>query len=105
MYKVIFHVDEDSKLTMGINNIYNILKTNEELEVVLLLNGEAPRAAIEDERLSDLISKGVNVSVCNNSLNSLKINRNDLLEGINVVPAGVMELVYKQADGFAYIRP
>lgn len=105
MHKVVFHVDEDSKLTMGINNIKNILKTELEVSIAFLLNGEAPKAAIDDERLSELIELNVEVLVCKNSLNGLKIEESELLEGITVVPTGVLELVYRQEAGYAYIRP
>lgn len=105
MHKVIFHVDEDDKLTMGINNIKNLLKAGVDVKVILLLNGEAPKAALSDERLSELMNQDVIVSVCNNSLRGLNIDHKDLLKGINIVPAGVLELIERQAEGYAYIRP
>jgi hypothetical protein len=42
---------------------------------------------------------------CNNLLIGVNIQRSELLPFVNVVPIGVKELIEKQLDGFAYIKP
>lgn len=103
--KVILHVSESSRFRLAYNNVNNILKANEEVIIEVLLNSEAAALATSEEKIIDLLSKNVKVSVCNNSLNSLNINVNDILEGVVVVPVGVLELVYKQNEAYAYIKP
>ncbi len=103
--KVVFHVSDVDRFTMGYNNIKNILKTEFDVTITLLLNGPAAKIVTEEKRLSELVDLGIDVKVCRNSLNGFKISDDQILEGITVVPTGVLELVYRQNDGFAYIKP
>ena len=48
---------------------------------------------------------GVLFAACAHSLSQLEIARNTLLESVEVVSSGVGELVKKQMEGWAYIRP
>lgn len=43
--------------------------------------------------------------LCNNALNKFGIDREHLWNSASVVPAGVVELVRLQREGFAYIKP
>jgi len=47
----------------------------------------------------------VAIALCNNALNNLRLKPEDMLPEALVVPSGVGELVRKQAEGWAYIRP
>jgi intracellular sulfur oxidation DsrE/DsrF family protein len=56
--------------------------------------------------VSDLVSKGVEFRVCNNTLVSRKISADKLLMEAKVVPSGVAEVAKLQAkEGFVYLRP
>lgn len=103
--KVVFHVSEEERLLSAYNNIKNILKDREDTVVTLLLNGPAAKLVTFEEKLEELVSLHIDVKVCRNSLNGLKINEDEVLEGITVVKTGVLELVYRQQDGYAYIKP
>lgn len=104
-YKVIFHVNEISNINSAYANINNILKDRDDIRISLLLNGSAASLSTSNSNLSDLITKKVEVSVCQNSLNANKITADDLIKGIKIVPSGVLELIYKQNEGYAYIKP
>lgn len=104
-YKVIFHVNEISNINSAYANINNILKDRDDIRISLLLNGSAASLSTSNSNLSDLITKKVEVSVCQNSLNANKITAVDLIKGIKIVPSGVLELIYKQNEGYAYIKP
>ena len=53
----------------------------------------------------ELSKKGVEFKACNNSLNGLKIKKEELFELVMVVKAGVLELAEKQSQGYGYIKP
>jgi len=113
--KVVFHVDweKEENLVMALNNITNLLKEvpAEESAVCVLANGAAAKLFRREHALpyvSDirrLSQKGVRFLVCNNSLTNFRIAKDDLVESCEVVPAGVLELIRLQADGYAYIKP
>jgi hypothetical protein len=56
-------------------------------------------------RIRHLAKQGVKFLVCANLLKHLEIPTDELAPGVEIVPAGVSELVKKQSDGWAYIRP
>lgn len=110
-YRVIFHVDELSKWDLALKNVANLLDQPQgrAARVAVLANSEAVRGYLAQSafvgpmlKLNDL---GVVFSACNNSLNALGIDRADLPHWVQVVPAGVLELVERQAEGYAYIKP
>jgi intracellular sulfur oxidation DsrE/DsrF family protein len=110
--KAIFHIDEIEKWDLLIENVENLLKgiEYEEYEIEILANSKAVNKykkgnAQEANRLEQLSKKKVNIIACNNALNSQKISRDMLFPYIKVVPIGVKELIEKQLEGYAYIKP
>jgi intracellular sulfur oxidation DsrE/DsrF family protein len=56
--------------------------------------------------VSELVSKGVEFRVCNNTLVSRQITADKVLMEAKVVPSGVAEVAKLQAKaGFVYLRP
>lgn len=113
-YQVIFHMDENSegKTNEVFNNLRNLIADlgEENVEVELLTNGTGVMAMRKDNesnafRIQHLARQGVKFTVCANSLKHLKIATDELVPEAEIVPAGVSELVKKQAEGWAYIRP
>ena len=115
MTKVVFHLDENEvpRLVMALNNISNLLKEipRTEADICLVANGSAVRlferehAAAHRLHVEELVSKGVRFLMCNNSLTNLKIDPGEILSGCEVIKAGIVELIQRQADGCAYIKP
>lgn len=113
-YRVLFHLDEGStfrlKLTLdNIRNLYTDLgETNVRVECVV--NGAGVKlfqthSSAEVEVIQTLITRGVRFVICTNSLAGNDISQNALINGVMFVPSGVGELVKKQAEGWAYIKP
>jgi intracellular sulfur oxidation DsrE/DsrF family protein len=100
-------------MNMALNNIANLLKDPfaENCVVRVLANGQAVKlfekvsASPSAARISELQAKGVGFLLCNNSLSGLAIKPEDLVEGCEVVPAGIVELIRLQQQGFAYVKP
>ena len=51
------------------------------------------------------MAAGVEFVACGNSMKALKIDKADLIEGVGVTVAGYVELIRRQRQGWAYLRP
>lgn len=105
LIKVIFHVSQKEDFEVAYRNINNMLKSEHNLYISVLLNGEAIEEILNEQLVNDLILNEVEVVACANSLSNADINKNQLNSEVVVVEAGVVELALRQADGFAYIKP
>jgi intracellular sulfur oxidation DsrE/DsrF family protein len=108
--KVIFHVDEMSKWQLALKNISNLLKAvdADKSYIEVLANSEAVKFYTEDNKdktIMDLSAKGVKFAACNNALKSLNIKKQHIFDFVEVVPVGVLELINRQQEGYAYIKP
>ncbi|RZJ02367.1 MAG: hypothetical protein EOO54_26480, partial [Haliea sp.] len=56
-------------------------------------------------RIADAGKAGVKVLACENTMRGQKLGKDDMLAGIAYVPAGVSEIMKKQNEGWAYLRP
>lgn len=56
-------------------------------------------------RIGEASAAGVKVVACEITMKGQKLTRVDMLDGIAYVPAGVVELMSRQQQGWAYIRP
>lgn len=111
--KVILHVNEKDRWNMAIGNIHNLLKLDQELVIEMLVHGEAivnleekvsKSLGIYDD-LKGLSKKGVKFAACNNTMQKMKIDKKEMCDFVTVVPAGVMELIKKQNEGYSYVKP
>jgi intracellular sulfur oxidation DsrE/DsrF family protein len=114
--KVLFHVNENEKWDVALGNIINLLKDVGEggVEVSVLANGPSVAAYADEGKLAamnDLAQKGVVFNACSNSLTKMCsggtvcIHKESLPEFIHIVPAGITEIIRKQAEGYAYVKP
>jgi len=111
-HRVVFAVtsgDEvDWKLTLGnIRNLISGLKPDPvEVEVVAYsqgLNLVKATSSLATE-IAALQAQGVKFVACQNSMRMQKVELKDLLAGVTPVPAGIVEVVTKQEQGWAYIK-
>lgn len=56
-------------------------------------------------RVTEAIGEGVSVVACENTMANQKITRDDMLPKIGYVKAGVVEIMQKQQQGYAYVGP
>ena len=112
-HKVIFQVSDNdpAKWTLALNNVKNIQqdlgRDNVDIEVVAYgpgLNMLKLESAVS-ARVGDAIAQGVKILACENTMTNNKIAKDDLLPNLSYVKAGVVELMVKQRQGWAYIRP
>lgn len=58
---------------------------------------------IHQQRVQSLQNYGVVFNACGNTMKSLKLTQNDLLNDVRVVPIGVDDLMILQENGFKYV--
>jgi len=113
-YKVIFHIDEMTPWKLLLGNVRNLLNgfNEETIDVIVLANSQAVHGYLNQEtndtyiiEMKELSSNGVSFVACNNSLKANQINNEELLEFVKIVPSGVVFLVKKQSEEYAYIKP
>ena len=56
-------------------------------------------------RISEALKSGVKVAACENTMRGQKLTHADMLPNVGYVPAGVVEIVQRQQEGWAYLRP
>lgn len=112
-HKALLQVSDNDaqKWNLALNNARNMqddLNADAiDLEIVVygpgigMLKADSPVA----KRVADALKAGVQVVACENTMRNRKLARADMLPGIGYVDAGVVELVKKQQQGWAYIRP
>lgn len=111
--RIVFQVSDADvgKWNLALNNVRNVQTElpddAPEIEVVAygpgigMLKGDSPIAA----RVAETLRNGVKVVACENTMKGMKLAYADMLPNIGYVPAGVVEIVRKQQEGFAYIKP
>lgn len=115
MYKVLFHIELDAvePLKVAIANIKNLLKEipSKEVSIVLVANYKGPMLFVKNkfdeqthENIKQLKEIGVEFLMCNNSLVNLHLKPEDLIQEVSIVKAGILEIIMRQADGYAYVR-
>lgn len=102
---VVFHIDELAKWSETASNVKNLLKEPVEVTIVVLVNGGAIKGYLAPENQAFISTKDVTFHACNNAMRSNKIEAAQLPQNVEVVPAGVLDLIELQAKGYAYIKP
>jgi intracellular sulfur oxidation DsrE/DsrF family protein len=108
----VVHLDEDgeAKYQAVLRNVGNLITDlGAETSVELVAHGPGIGLCLIDspqaEDLQELIGRGVVVAACENTLEMKGIGRDRLAAGVVTVPSGIGELVRKQQQGWAYVRP
>jgi intracellular sulfur oxidation DsrE/DsrF family protein len=102
---------DQGKWNLALNNAKNIQTdlgaANVDVEIVAYGPGIGMLKldSVVGSRIDEATSAGVKVVACENTMKGQKLTRADMWNGIGYVPAGVVELMSKQQQGWAYIRP
>lgn len=81
--------------------------TIDEVAIVAQADGIAAITTDGDgnEQVQSLIEQGVDVKACANTLEMKDMDESDLVEGIETVPEGAVEVTRLENEGYAYLRP
>jgi len=100
-----------AKWNLALNNARNLQAdlgaANVEIEIVAygpgigMLKLDSPVAS----RIADAKDSGVKILACENTMKGQKLSHSDMLADIGYVGAGVVEIMQRQQEGWAYLRP
>ena len=112
--KAVFQVTDadEAKWNLVLANVHNLQKGTEttggvDVEVVAygpgiaMLKAGSPIAA----RITEAVGNQVKVVACKNTMAANHLAESDMLPDIGFVPSGVVEVMRKEQQGYAYIRP
>jgi intracellular sulfur oxidation DsrE/DsrF family protein len=112
-HRVVFQVSDNDpkKWNLALNNVKNLQvdlgRDSVDIEVVIYGPGLG-MVRFDSEvagRVAEALASGSRITVCENTMNALKLTKDDMLPNLSYVPAGVTEIMLKQEQGYAYIRP
>jgi len=112
--KVVIQVSdgEQAKWNLALNNAKNIQTdlgaANVDIEIVVYGAGGIGMLKFDSpvgNRVGEAIASGVKILACETTMRGQSLARGDMLKDIGYVGSGVVELMSKQQQGWAYIRP
>ncbi len=102
---------DPAKWNLALNNARNLQTdlgaNNVQIEIVAygpgigMLKLDSPVA----NRIGEAKDAGVSVLACENTMKAQKLARADMLDTVSYVDAGVVEIMQRQQEGWAYLRP
>ncbi len=110
-YRAVFQVS-DADPAFHEQVLRNVRNTAADLgqdaEVAVVTHGPGLQLAIGatgwTDQVAELVESGVEVMACRNTMQRLGIEPEQLLPGVEMVSAGIGEIVRRQQDGWAYVR-
>ncbi|MDO9197942.1 DsrE family protein [Rhodoferax sp.] len=111
--KVVFQVSDGdtAKWNLAFNNAKNVQQElgadKVDIEIVAygpgigMLKADAPVS----NRVTEATQSGMKIVACENTMKGQKLTKADMNTAIGYVPAGVVEIMKRQGEGWAYIRP
>ena len=112
-YRLVLQVSDadPAKWGLALNNASNVQAEfgadNVDVEIVAygpgigMFKKDAPVGG----RIASAIKSGVRMAACQNTMRAMKLAPTDMLPDLQYVPSGVGELLTKQQQGWAYVRP
>jgi len=103
-------IDEINHILGSANNVIKFYGVDN-TEVVIVAYSQGIKSLFKKKnqeirkRILSLMTYDVEFIACGNTMKTLKIDKKDLLEGVEVVTAGIVELIERQLRGYIYIIP
>ena len=112
-YRVVIQVSDNdpAKWNLALNNARNIQHdlgaANVEIEIVAYGPGIGMLKAesLVANRVGEAVESKVQVVACENTMAAQKLGKGDMQAAVGYVPADVVELIKRQREGWAYLRP
>ena len=102
---------DPAKWGLALNNAKNVQQElgagKVDIEIVAygpgigMLKAEAPTA----NRITEAVQSGIKVVACENTMTTQKLTKADMHAAIGYAPSGVVEIMKRQGEGWAYVRP
>ena len=102
---------DPAKWNLALNNARNVQedlgKGNVDVEIVAYgpgLNMLKSDSKVAD-RLAQALDNNIGLMACENTMRNTKVQKSDMYSGISYVDAGVVHIMKRQREGWAYVRP
>ena len=102
---------DPGKWNLALNNARNLQMDlgakNVDIEIVAYGPGIGMLKAdsVVGSRIGEALGAGVKVVACENTMRGQKLAKSDMLDKIGYVDAGVVEIMRRQQERWAYLRP
>lgn len=111
--KVVLQVSDadPAKWNLALNNARNIQADlgKDKVEVEIVAYGPGLDMLKADSkvngRLAQAIDSNIGLMACENTMRNTKVSKDDMYHGIRYVDAGVVHIMKRQREGWAYVRP
>ena len=111
-YNVVFDITSRDTLThqAALRTIKFITDTYKEAKVEIVFYGQSlemvtqNKSTIADGIIEFARKSNVQFKVCQVAMKRWKIDKDQLLPGVQTVPDGIYEIISKQAEGWGYIK-
>jgi uncharacterized protein len=103
--------NDPAKWNLALNNAKNVQEelgaANVEVEIVAFGPGihMLKLDSVVNSRVGEATRAGIKVLACENTMRNLKVRKDDIAPTVGYVPAGVVHLMRRQTEGWAYLRP
>ncbi|GAB4123583.1 MAG: DsrE family protein [Raineya sp.] len=93
-------------LTKQLNNLTSVWK---DADVVVVVHNRAinmlrSASTTVAPKIKNLSERGVKFMACEFTMQQLKLNKQDMLEGIFYTPYGLVEIITRQENGYTYLK-
>tara|TARA_R110000787_G_scaffold54746_3_gene127056 strand:- start:927 stop:1319 length:393 start_codon:yes stop_codon:yes gene_type:complete len=107
--KVVYQIDEASKVPLLINSINELMKSVQEADVYVVFHGPAITRLAEispaKQAITQLLGLGVRIGACSTSMSNNRLKRNMLIDGIEYIEdGGILRILTLQKQGYGYIK-
>ena len=112
--KIVFPITsgDDEAINHVLSSANNVLKFYgpENVMMAIICYSKGIRTLLKKEkriaaRVRSLMTYDVEFIACGNTMRTKGIKKEDLIEGVEIVTAGIVELVERDLKGWIYIRP
>ena len=114
--KVVYHINESTQATAVLRNIGNHLSVDPTARIVVVGHARGVDFLMENAKdkngnpynipVEALVAKGVTFDVCEITLKSRKLNKDQFIPEAKFVPSGVGEIAKLQyREGYVYLKP
>ena len=111
-YKVVFDLTSGDTLSQQtvIRWVNEVIKTEPTAQVEVVMFGKGlplvvkDKSALANDVTSLATNKNVAFKVCAIAMANQKIDKSQLLTGVQIVPDGIYEIVSKQKEGWGYVK-
>ena len=111
--RVVFQVSDGDagKWNLTLNNVKNVQQELGVGKVAIEIVAFGPGIgmlkadAVRSIRVAEATQSGIQVMACENTMKAQKLTQADMNPAISYVPAGVVEIMKRQGEGWAYIKP